>query len=1216
MKTVLNIDAIKDGSIGLDKLSEDIQSQLEKINEIEIKVTWDANSNMNDFKTPGVYEIYGERTVDTDNLPIINDGSGHSISARLTVVASTLQPANNEICVTQFLQLSNRIGGEGTTYVRTYNENNNDMNGWSPWQKYIGMVETYMNGDNYGFGFGKESDGVDSGVGLSYFIDNGIYSGVYVDDNYILDQSNTPSFMETFVLIVINDYAASGKLNLPRHITQLKYAVDAITGQSTVKKRVGTGNGVISWGDWEDIGGSEVDTAIAEIKSRAVDADSLNVEQEIDSVRIDFATLDDGMHSGDITIPMATTEKAGVMSAEDKIALDNISTEIDKIKDGDTIVGYTTITDNFLIRTTASSGTIGDGVASLKSVGGNIVKNLVDGTFESGWIQKMGNELIDRGQITKVTPPNAWGGISCTIKTVVGHTYYGNVWLYSTQNVYSFYNNLSITTGNSIKDKWGYSSIYASANEAEVILSITTMSTPGVFYCTKPIVIDLTEMFGAGNEPTKEECDRMFGTMDALPQGLSIAKPTEFKSTGFNQFKPNNVLEGKAIVDNAIVSGDKKIAVIPCLPCKVGVGENNGYCIHGEFGEDIKVYLTPLNPMEVEGELSMHELTKDATTDTYVPLIKGYLLVEVPTTANLCAHFLWSEDKCVRDTYEPYFESKIELPTIPEMSEWGLAGIQTGGTLICDEINLERGVYIKRIDVGYIPSSIKYEEKYNYGSFALLVKFQPKDSTVNKAPHLIIPNLSTVDRSSFSAKDNVVSMNSGGRLVIIKDTSCTTTEMFKSKYQGLLYYSVLATPEEYPLPKVDNNYISSDYGVEQFDSVVPCNANNLYYISSLVGETRNFLDRLYYNTDKTNAKEVADYITNNLADKIPLATSENDGLMSAEDKENLDISPKILDSEESDFAIADDKGNIIVNFSGGEIQTKNFDSRLRNSSIKKHIKALFIGNSVNQDHITYLPWLLKSTYGDEIDFTICIFYIGSYTIAQYVDNVITGTKGADIWSVATNTSTWTNSSGLSLQDAIRYTDFDIISMQGYFNNSVESPGVMGPEDMSKFKNMIDFFKENAIKPFTLAFLMHQTYKSEEQGAWQRTLEGCTTALREYPVELLFPCGFATKYAMQLGVSQSQLTPDNIHNTEGLPCIMGSYVVLSVLSKYYSFSNKVTGNPNRVYANTNLNIPSANGSIQTLGEEVWDKCQTAAIQAVKAGEALCCTVNQEILNLLK
>lgn len=241
------------------------------------KVTWNASSNMNDFKTPGVYDIYGERTRQDDNLPILNASSGHSIAARLTVVASTLQPNNAEICITQFLQLSNRIGGEGNTYVRTYNQNNGAVTGsaWSPWQKQMGMVETYMNGDHYGFGFGKESDGIDSGVGLHYFIDNGIYSGVYVDDKYILGQSNTPSFIETFVLIVINDYAASGKLNLPRHITQLKYAVDALTGQSTVKKRVGTGDNIISWGDWEDINNITIDNEVTTTSVNAVQSQAI-----------------------------------------------------------------------------------------------------------------------------------------------------------------------------------------------------------------------------------------------------------------------------------------------------------------------------------------------------------------------------------------------------------------------------------------------------------------------------------------------------------------------------------------------------------------------------------------------------------------------------------------------------------------------------------------------------------------------------------------------------------------------------------------------------------------------------------------------------------------------------------------------------------------------------------------------------------------------------
>ena len=233
------------------------------------KIVWDSSSNMNDFKTAGVYDIYGERTRQDDNLPILNASPGHSIAARLTVVASTLQLANNEICVTQFLQLSNRVGGDGATYIRTYNENNNGMNGWSPWQKQMGMVETQLNSLYYtGYPIGPGQGDPNStrlnvvSDGLNGMIDNGIYSGIYTDGIYfgsawgeVVFDSRAMTFLETFVLIVINDYAASDKAGLPRHITQLKYAVDAITGQSTVKKRVGTGNDAISWTDWTDIGG-------------------------------------------------------------------------------------------------------------------------------------------------------------------------------------------------------------------------------------------------------------------------------------------------------------------------------------------------------------------------------------------------------------------------------------------------------------------------------------------------------------------------------------------------------------------------------------------------------------------------------------------------------------------------------------------------------------------------------------------------------------------------------------------------------------------------------------------------------------------------------------------------------------------------------------------------------------------------------------------------
>ena len=80
-------------------------------------------------------------------------------------------------------------------------------------------------------------------------------------------------------------------------------------------------------------------------------------------------------------------------------------------------------------------------------------------------------------------------------------------------------------------------------------------------------------MFGAGKEPTKEQCDKMFGAMDALPQGLTVARPTGLKSIGYNQCNPANIIKDKTITENAIADhAGYNIAVVECLPCKVGAG--------------------------------------------------------------------------------------------------------------------------------------------------------------------------------------------------------------------------------------------------------------------------------------------------------------------------------------------------------------------------------------------------------------------------------------------------------------------------------------------------------------------------------------------------------------------------------------------------------------------------------------------------------------------
>lgn len=893
-------------------------------------VVWSAESNMNDYTESGVYNITGERTVSTDNLPIANTGGGHTFDAKLFVLDSSIpgDGKNTDKCVTQILTFSNRVGGDGNVYIRTGRGASEDNLTWEAWSallknKNVGAVTT-----------------------LDDLIDNGVYSGVFVGDY------SKPH--ETFILVVINDYQVAVT---ERHVSQFYYSVDSYTGETTYNTRTGSGT-PIKWSDWhyvnylkiqkdiEDLVLGHINTSISEligtapetldtiheiaswivndktgaaamaqqieslgndivsafelineetnnrtvainsVKSKAVGVERFSVSNHENDVDIVFAPVDSNKMTA-VTIPAATTEKAGVMTAEDKVVLDSIPGEIDKIKDGDTIVGQTreihsrngkTVSDSFLARTTAGSGTIGDGVASLKSVGGNIVKNLISQTA----VTATNSTKIDSGSIS-IFQRKGNNGFGFTIQTnkVVGHKYYFKCFTLTPirDNIVFYLDGVALQYLTKGSNAWIFNSVILTCQNATGYTSFnfgepdSYMNDYGAL--ASMLLIDITEMFGAGKEPTKEECDRMFGTMDALPQGLTISQPTEFKSTGFNQFNPENVLDSKAIVDNAIVSGDKKIAVIPCLPCKVGVGENNGYCIHGDFGDDIKVYLTPLNPLEIEGELYMHELIKDATTDTYVPQIKGYMLVEVPTTANLCAHFLWSEDKCERDSYEPYFESKIELPVIPQMSEWGLAGIQSSGTLVADTIDFERGVYIKRIgcvDLGSL-SWIKRAEPNFTGCYNAYVKPTSSINCCGVINEYVYTGKNYVNAAAFNdsntSKDKIFSFNTTNALIYLKNTSYADAESFKASLQGVMLYYELAEPEEYPLPKVDNNYISSDYGVEQFDSAIPCNANNLYYMRSLAGETRNFLDRLYDNTDKTDAKEVADYITDGIESNKP-----------------------------------------------------------------------------------------------------------------------------------------------------------------------------------------------------------------------------------------------------------------------------------------------------------------------------------------------------------
>ena len=170
---------------------------------------WDSNSNLNNFICAGRYAISGIREANAnDSMPIYNGGK---IEARLEVI-------ENENILVQVLSLLNVGGGDGNIYTRT--RQNGFWNAWGKLQTNIevGRVEGNNPFDN--------------------FIDNGMYSGVYVYD----------STAETFVLVVINAYLYGDS------VAQLKYST-LLNGSTTVKLRTKV-NG--SWGEWQGLDGGSV----------------------------------------------------------------------------------------------------------------------------------------------------------------------------------------------------------------------------------------------------------------------------------------------------------------------------------------------------------------------------------------------------------------------------------------------------------------------------------------------------------------------------------------------------------------------------------------------------------------------------------------------------------------------------------------------------------------------------------------------------------------------------------------------------------------------------------------------------------------------------------------------------------------------------------------------------------------------------------------------
>ena len=271
------------------------------------------------------------------------------------------------------------------------------------------------------------------------------------------------------------------------------------------------------------------------------------------------------------------------------------------------------------------------------------------------------------------------------------------------------------------------------------------------------------------------------------------------------------------------------------------------------------------------------------------------------------------------------------------------------------------------------------------------------------------------------------------------------------------------------------------------------------------------------------------------------------------------------------------------------------------------LSILFVGNSLTQDGIAYLPYMLKNYY-PEINFKIYMWYTGGYTLGQHY-STFTSSGKAGIFSVAENSEKWTNYNGsMTMASVLTNYKFDIVCMQEYFNYKTSYTNCT---DWNSCRNYIvnNYKGGNDLKFISLFHAPLRKEGVDVDEIQQRIANGNALIYKTTVSEDMIPFGIAVYNALKTDLNNlgdwGQLTPDGTHTQEGLPCLLQTYVALEWIFDRWNIDKTVLGNEMRMTTAiyNKIAVPGANlGSGVVTGTDAQYRiAQEVAIAAYKEGK---------------
>ena len=279
---------------------------------------------------------------------------------------------------------------------------------------------------------------------------------------------------------------------------------------------------------------------------------------------------------------------------------------------------------------------------------------------------------------------------------------------------------------------------------------------------------------------------------------------------------------------------------------------------------------------------------------------------------------------------------------------------------------------------------------------------------------------------------------------------------------------------------------------------------------------------------------------------------------------------------------------------------------------KKELSILFIGNSLTQDGVAYLPYMLK-TYFPEINFKIYLWYTGGRDLNVIYNYYFVKGNPCDTLSIAENTASWTNyNSSKTIDDILSSYSFDIVCLQEYFNYKEISDAT----DWNNCKNYIQaHYNKNPLK---FVSLFHAPKRSDADTIFNRTKSGNSIILKNTISEGLIPIGIAVYRALSTDLDtlgdMQHLSPDGTHAQEGLPCLLQTYVIVLWVLEQLAISKSIYGCTMRMTTSiyNSINVPGANlGTGVITGSDKQNLlAQEIAIKAFKEGKKF---INDNLIN---